>query len=416
MGSVGPATAIKPRLLIILNRFVIGGQAVDTIPLAHDLQKWFEVLILYGEKEKDEIEPAFLLERYPGLNMKKVSSLRRSINPFTDISSLVSLYNIINTFKPHIVHTHGAKSGVLGRLASWVSGVPVVVHTFHGHFFHSYFSGWVSRLVASVERMIGRITTAAIALSETQKHELSAVYRILPEEKITVVSLGFAATSQDYELAHRSTFRNRYGLNDNDVAIGIVGRIVSVKNHSFFVQVVKEFQYQHLQSNAAFFVIGDGELRKHVEEELSANALPFSTNKISAENRILFTSWLQDMDEVMSGLDITVLTSLNEGTPVSMLESQFFRRPVVCTNVGGVKDTMVDGKTGFLVPPGNVADFVQKLALLVHDPKLREQMGEAGRRFVQAKFSKENEVNTTTDFYLSLLRKKNKHFTTSQLN
>ena len=410
MGAVKERTG-KPRLLIILNRFVIGGQAVDTIPLASELMNTFDVLILYGEKEKDEIEPSFLLQQYPSLILRRVPQLRRSINPLTDIAAFFRLYAIISNYKAHIVHTHGAKSGVLGRLAAIFSRVPVIIHTFHGHFFHSYFSSFVSKLVAFVERVIGKVTTAAIALSETQKHDLAMVYRILPARKITVIPLGFTYVTDRSEAELRQSFRQQYGLAENDIAIGIVGRIVPVKNHSFFVRIVKHYYEQFPESSAIFFVIGDGELRMQVEEEFASNQISYTFGKVSPGVKVVFTSWLQEMDEVMTGLDITVLTSLNEGTPLSMIESQFFGRPVIATHVGGVKDTMIDGKTGYLVEQNATAEYVAKLHQLLHDKQLRQQMGEASKEFVRQKFSKQNEVNITRDFYLSLLRKKKILFT-----
>lgn len=176
----------KPRLLIILNRFVIGGQAVDTIPLAWHLQKDFEIRILYGEKEKDEVEPGFLLKKYPGLHLKKIRFMRRSINPFIDVLAFFSVLGSIIGFKAHIVHTHGAKSGFTGRLAAWLCRVPVIIHTFHGHLFHSYFSSTVSSFISFTERATARITTAAIALSEAQKTELAKEFRIMPAKKLKI--------------------------------------------------------------------------------------------------------------------------------------------------------------------------------------------------------------------------------------
>nr|WP_242692229.1 glycosyltransferase [Aridibaculum aurantiacum] len=393
-------------MLIILNRFVIGGQAVDTIPLVHELQKDFNVLILYGEKEKDEIEPSFLLHQYPGLQLKKISHLRRSINPFIDIIAFFRLYFTISKFKAQIVHTHGAKSGFLGRLAAFISGVPVIIHTFHGHFFHSYFSKRISNLVAAVERMAGKITTAAIALSETQKHDLVHVYKVLPENKIRVVPLGFAYPSSENGATLRNNFRQQYGLQEPDIAIGIVGRIVPVKDHFFFLEIVETYMKSYPGSRVAFFVIGDGDLRRQLEARLAEISISYSNSAISDYTRVVFTSWLQDMDMVMTGLDIVVLTSLNEGTPLSMIEAQYFRRPVVCTNVGGVKDTMVDGETGYLVENRNTASFVEKLHRLVESEQLRSAMGEAAHAFVLQKFSKTNEVNITKEFYLSLLHQK----------
>ncbi len=396
----------KPRLLIILNRFVIGGQAVDTIPLAFELQKDFDLLIVYGEKEKDEIEPGFLLQEYPGLHFKKVNQLRRNINPFVDLFAFFLLLNTILRFKADIVHTHGAKSGFLGRLAAFCAGVPVIVHTFHGHFFHSYFSSWMSRLVASMERLIGKTTTAAIALSNAQLTDLVQEYKILPVQKLRVIPLGFHYNSAVSSEVLRQQFRQQYGLHESDVAIGIVGRIVPVKNHSFFVEIIKEHQQRFRNATVVFFVIGDGELKQKVQSQLNDSGIQFTESKVSNEIRVVFTSWLQHMDEVMSGLDIVVLTSLNEGTPVSMIEAQYFKRPVICTNVGGVKDTMEDGKTGYLIGQGNVNQFVDRVEMLIKNPSLRYQMGEYGQAFVKTKFSKIKETNATREFYFSLLRQK----------
>jgi len=396
----------KPRLLIILNRFVIGGQAVDTLPLAYYLSADFEILILFGEKEKDEVEPEFLLKQYPGLKLKKISHLRRSINPFTDIIAFIRLVFTIIKFKPHIVHTHGAKSGFLGRISAWVCHVPVIVHTFHGHLFHSYFSKSVSRFIAAIERQTGKITTAAVALSDAQKKELVEEFKILPASKIAIIPLGFAYDNNNDTSFFRNTFRNKYGLQNNDIAIGIIGRIVSIKNHLFFVQVIKEILSSHVSSRAAFFIIGDGQLRRQIEDELRKQHISFNNERITAENRAVFTSWITNIYEVMNGLDIVTLTSLNEGTPLSIIEAEFFKRPVISTNVGGVKDTMEDGKTGFLIQKNDVKSFSEKLTLLINDKDLRIRMGEDGYKLAVQKFSKQKEVDKAREFYFSLLKQK----------
>lgn len=396
----------KPRLLIILNRFVIGGQAVDTLPLAYYLSADFEILILYGEKEKDEVEPEFLLKQYPGLKLRKISHLRRSVSPFTDILAFARLVFAIIKFKPHIVHTHGAKSGFLGRVAAWVCRAPVIVHTFHGHFFHSYFSKKVSHFVATIEKQIGKITTAAVALSDAQKKELVEEFKILNASKIAIIPLGFAYDNNNDTIFFRNTFRNKYGLQNDDIAIGIIGRIVPIKNHLFFVQVVKEILSSHVSSKAAFFIIGDGQLRRQIEGELTKQQILFNNERITAENRVVFTSWITNIFEVMNGLDIVTLTSLNEGTPLSIIEAQFFKKPVVSTNVGGVKDTMEDEKTGFLIQKDDVKSFSEKISLLMSNENLRIRMGEEGHKLAVERFSKQNEVDKTKEFYFSLLKQK----------
>lgn len=394
----------NPRILIVLNRFVIGGPSGDTIPLAWHLKDNFDILILYGEKEKDELEAFFLLQQYPGLLLQKVPYLTRRINPFFDILAFVGVFKAILRFKPHIVHTHGAKSGILGRVTARLLGVPVILHTFHGHSFHSYFSKKLSRIVVLTERLLGKITTAVIALSQNQKKELSSEFRIVPASKIYIVPLGFDFKQLGQFITPRENFRNKYGLLPTDVAIGIVGRIVAIKNHSFFVNVISQLLSENKANSPAFFIIGDGDRRSQIENELTRKKILFSSQKVSQEVRVVFTSWLTDIDEVMNGLDISVLTSLNEGTPLSLIEAQFFKKPVVCTNVGGVQDTVIDGKTGFLIEKCDLTEFCKKICLLTESKELRIAMGEEGNRFVTGRFSKEKEVEVFKALYFSLLK------------
>ena len=396
----------KPRLLIILNRFVIGGQAVDTIPLIWHLQNHFHILILFGEKEKDELEPDFLLEKYPGLSLIKIKYLCRSINPFNDFFAFIHVYKAIKNFKADIVHTHGAKSGFIGRLASWLCRVPVIIHTFHGHFFHSYFSKSMSGFIAGVERTVGKITTAAIALSNAQKEELAGKYKILPADKIQVIPLGFAFDQDNDADRLRQDFRSRFGLQPNDVAVGIVGRIVAVKNHTFFVKVISKILTENVGSNTAFFIVGDGDLRKQVEDDLQKHNIAYNNSGVTGTVRVVFTSWITDMYSVMNGLDIVALTSLNEGTPLSVIEAQFFKKPVISTDAGGVKDTMLHGISGYITGTRDVEDFTEKLLRLISDSELRMQMGKAGFEFASKKFSKKEEIRATKDFYCSQLGKK----------
>ncbi|MEJ7682669.1 MAG: glycosyltransferase [Segetibacter sp.] len=346
------------------------------------------------------------MRKYPGILIKKNKYLRRRLNLFIDLITFFHVLITIIKYKPHIVHTHGAKPGFAGRVAAWIYNVPVIIHTFHGHVFHSYFSKHISNLIAIAERALGKITACAIALSESQKNELVNQYRILPASKITVIQLGFAFDKDLDHSALRQNFRNKYNLQQNDIAIGIVGRIVAVKNHSFFVKVIHRILTSNVQYSPAFFIIGDGVLRLQVENELHQDNIPFSTKGISAETRVVLTSWLTDISEVMNGLDIVVLTSFNEGTPLSIIEAQFFKKPVVATDAGGVKDSMEDGITGFLVEKNDIITFCEKLTLLINDEDMRSKMGREGNKFASVKFSKQKEITVTKELYFSLLRQK----------
>jgi glycosyltransferase involved in cell wall biosynthesis len=293
----------------------------------------------------------------------------------------------------------------VGRVAARLSGVPVIIHTFHGHFFHSYFSKRVSKFIARVERKLGEITTAAVALSVAQKDELVNKYKIIPAEKVEIIPLGFAFDQENDAQKLRAHFRSRYGLADTDVAVGIVGRIVAVKNHSFFNEVIRQVLAGPEGARAAFFIVGDGDLRGQVEAELKAKDISYSTDQITSANRVVITSWITDMYEVMNGLDIIALTSLNEGTPLSVIEAQFFKRPIVSTDAGGVKDTMKDGVSGFITGREDIPGFTEKLKLLINNSQLRQTMGEAGFEFAEEKFSKDKEIERTKKLYFSLLKK-----------
>ena len=229
---------MKPNVIIVLNRLVIGGQAVDTIPLAYYLQNYFNVLILYGEKEADEIEASFLLEQYPNLQVKKIKQLRRTINPITDLIAFFSIVQQIKKHKASIVHTHGSKSGLLGRLAAWLLSVPVIVHTFHGHLFHSYFNSIGNFFIKNIERLLAKISTHIIALSDEQFKEITKTYSIAPSNKVSIIPLGVdeKALQLSVEL-NREKFRTQFNLLPTDIAIGIVGRVVPIKNHFLFLIV-----------------------------------------------------------------------------------------------------------------------------------------------------------------------------------
>jgi glycosyltransferase involved in cell wall biosynthesis len=400
---------MKPRLLIIINRFVIGGQAADTIPLLYHLKDKYTIKVIYGEKEADEIEPLFLLQHYPGLDLQKLPSLKRSINPFADLISLYKIYQCIKSFKPDIVHTHGAKSGLTGRLAAKLYGHTVIVHTFHGHLFHSYFNKFTSRIVIGIEKVLSRITNAAIALSPSQKKELVEEFKVYPSHKVFEIPLGLCPppSLNSYDFA----FRNKYELNKEDVAIAIIGRIVPIKNHLDFLKIVINLIKKGIEG-VKFFIIGDGNGLQDLVEILKHNNIPFALpGQATQEAKVIFTSWISNMYEVIYELDVVVLTSSNEGTPVSLIEAQLCGKPVVAYNVGGVKDTFIDNVSGFLVEKGNLSAFADRLITLINNKELRKSMGVKGKDYSSSKFSKLTEVSSVDNLYTMLLDGKHRRRT-----
>jgi len=402
----GTKEGAKPRVLLFLNRLVIGGPAIDVISMAGFLQNDFEILIIYGEKESHEVEASYLLSKYPNLQLKKIPTLRRSINPFLNISVFFSVVKIIKSFKPAVVHTHGAVPGVVGRLAAYFCRIPVIIHTYHGHFFHSYFNKAFSTAIILIEKTLSRISDVIIATSSRQLNDLVDKYKIAPLNKVTVIELGIDdAFLSIADQQVNSSFVSNYDIKEDTIRVGIIARIVKVKNFPLFVEVVAKV-LKKTERKVVFFVIGDGYLKADIQKLFSDKGISWSSNESLKEGAsVIFTSWVSNIGEALSVLDIVVLTSNNEGTGLSLAESQYVGKPVVATNVGGVPDTVVDGETGFLVSPTDADTFAEKLLLLIEDDKLRKEMGTAARVFARNKFSKQNEIHSLKQLYIEQLKK-----------
>lgn len=390
---------MKPKLLIIHNRLVVGGPALDTIPLAHHLQQDFDIRILYGCKENDETEPSFLLEKYKGLALVNIPSLQRSPNFFKDITAYRHIYKYIKTFQPDIVHTHGAKVGFFGRMAAKRAGVPLIVHTFHGHLFHSYFNKFFTSLLILLERRLVKITDIIIAISESQKKELESILKIDKPSKIKLVPLGVDYIDVIMAEHYRQAFKRTYMIQSDTICVGIMGRMVGIKNPVFFLRVAENILKKHKGRAIKFFLIGDGNEMSAMKQFLEQHKIPYS--KGLAESPVVFTSWVQNIQSVLEGLDIVALTSFNEGTPMSLIEAQLCGKPVVAVNVGGVRDTMIDGETGFLINGHHIDEFSAAIIRLAEDDILRTTMGKNAKQFATRVFSKEKEIENMKNLYLS---------------
>jgi glycosyltransferase involved in cell wall biosynthesis len=391
---------LKPRLLIILNRLVVGGQSIDTVPLTNYLKNDYDILIVYGEKENDEIEFTDILQKANGISFQKIASLKRNVNLVSDVKVIFSLCSLIKKFKPIIIHTHGTKPGVVGRLAAWLTNVPVIIHTFHGHLFHSYYNKPVSFFIVQLEKLLGRISSKIIVLSKKQHEEICERYKIVRKEKVALIPLG--VNEKDYNSCApelRSKFRHAYQLSENCVAVGIIGRIVPVKNLQMFVEVIVQLMQSSVKEHVKVFFVGDGYSKRELQNILSQNKIEWSQEKNNRNAEVIFTSWVTPITAALHGFDIVALTSLNEGTPMSLIEAQICGKPVVATDAGGVADTFLNNESGFLVKDYDINEFTNKLLLLIQNNELRKKMGEKGRWFAKEKFSKETEVKAFRTLY-----------------
>lgn len=375
------------RVLRIINRFNLGGPTYNVAYLSKYLPEEYETMLVGGEKDDSEDSSLFIAESL-GLKPIIIAEMKRSLHPWYDYLAYRKIKKIIREFKPDIVHTHASKAGTLGRLAAKHCGVPVIIHTFHGHVFHSYFGRFSTWFYKTIERYLAKSTTRIVAISELQRKELSEIHQIAPSSKFTLIPLGFDLKKFADELpAKRLEFRNKFGLNEEHMAVGIIGRLVPIKNHKMFI---KGIQILHAAGfkNVKGVIVGDGELRQELEAFTENQGLKIKKAGMPADTSdIIFTGWIKEADVALAGLDIICLTSFNEGTPVSLIEAQAAGKPIISTRVGGVEDVVQEDITALLCKSDHPEEFAEQLSRLVNDQALRKKLSGGGRSFVVERFS-----------------------------
>lgn len=398
-----------PRILTIINRLNLGGPAFHVAILTKHLQKDFEVLLVAGTKQDSEESSAYIVKDL-GLSFISLEHMKRSINPLNDYRSYRELRKIIREFKPDIVHTHAAKAGALGRLAAYHEKVPVIIHTFHGHVFHSYFHPLKAKLFLKIERYLASISTAIIAISERQKRELSFHYSLCKASKIHMIPLGFDLTKfRENTEEKRKTFRKKFMIEDDEIAVGIIGRLVPIKNHSLFIGSAAKILKKTGQK-VRFLIIGDGESRIPLMKEAALLGIDFSYYpEEKRKSDLTFCSWIRDVDVCIAGLDIVALCSYNEGTPVSLIEAQAGEKPIISTNVGGIENVVKNGETALLVDTNDYDAFSKNMLMLIEDAELRKKLSEKSWEFVKNKFHYTRLIQDMSDLYRNLLAKKDDH-------
>jgi glycosyltransferase involved in cell wall biosynthesis len=389
------------KVLRIINRFNLGGPTYNVAYLSKYMAPKYETLLVGGLKDTEEESSEYILESM-GLTPVIIPEMKREVNIPSDRKALKKIRALIREYKPDIVCTHASKAGALGRIAAYKERVPVIVHTFHGHVFHSYFGKTKTELYKRVERYLAKKSDVIIAISEQQKRELTEVYKICPPEKVKVVPLGFDLEKfRTNRTEKRAKFREKYCLKEEDVVICIVGRLAPIKNHYFFIQAIN---YLKLNSNSKFkaFIVGDGEEREKLMQYCSEQGIVFGT-EMTDDTDIIFTSWIKEIDYVYAGCDIAALTSLNEGTPVSLIEAQASGIPVISTDVGGVRDILDYHET--LFKSDDLAGFSQMLNRMVEDESYRKLLSEKGGH-VFSKFHYTRLVSDMDEIYQEVLNQK----------
>lgn len=390
-----------PKVLRIINRFNIGGITYNVSYLSRFLEPEYETLLVGGPEEEGEDSSLYIPESL-GLKPRVLEQFQRSISFRADYRAYKEIKKLIREFKPDIVHTHASKAGAVGRLAAIHCKVPVIVHTFHGHVFHSYFGKLKTGFYIFIERWLARRSDAIVAISNKQKQELSEVFRITRPEKMHVVPLGFDLTRFTQNKAeNRRSFREKYALKEDMIAIGIIGRLAPVKNHRLFIEAIAQLKKAGI-GNFKTFIIGDGETKQEIMNCCREFGVSYSEHPTDAVD-VIFTSWIRQVEWALHGLDIVALTSLNEGTPVSIIEAQASGKYVVATNVGGIEDVLhPDG--GLLSEVEDRQGYFANLERACREFGKHEQHAEAGTQWALSKFSYQRLVTDMAQLYRTLIK------------
>lgn len=405
----------KPiRILRIIARLNVGGPAIQAVSLSANLSKdLFRTLLVCGSVSPDEGDMSYLAGEH-GVEPYILPQLGRAISMTDDIRSFMALRKIIRRFRPHIIHTHTAKSGTLGRLAAVSLNLArgsreriKLVHTFHGHVFHSYFGSLKTSLFIRIERFLARFTDRIVVISPRQQKDICQKFRIAGKEKVRVIPLGFDLSHFSGSENHRKDIREKFlSFQPQDtLLVGIIGRLTHVKNHRMLLDAAKCLKEKKADAYFKFLIIGDGELKEELMQY---------SDEIGVKDSFVFTGWQRSMPSVYSAIDIVALTSLNEGTPVSLIEAMASQKPVVATDVGGVGDLMgavegrdTDGFTiarnGILIPSKRGDILARALLFLLENKEASKKRVKNAREFVLNEFTLEGLVNNIEFLYNELL-------------
>ena len=375
--------ATQVKVMQIIARMNVGGPAVIVAELMRGLDKSeFEQILVTGFCDENEAD--YLDTVAKDIKANRIAGLGRSISLIADLKAFFGLVSLIRKYQPDIIHTHTAKAGVLGRLASLLAGRGAVrVHTFHGHLLHGYFNGLITKIVILIEKILAARTSVLIAIGSKVRDDLIAA-GIGSKGKYRVFFPGLPAP----KTFAKAAAQNVLGISSQTLFITFVGRLTQIKRPDRLLDVAKECKQRGL--DVRFLVAGEGELFESSKER-----------SLKEQLNLTFFGWRSDIDQIFAASDIAILTSDNEGIPLTLIQAAQASLPIVATGVGSISDIVINESTGYLTStnPADMADAIEKL---VRDPQLRKMMGEAGKSRAGQYFSLDRMLKDHSDLYRSL--------------
>lgn len=427
MSEVG-SSHLYPKVLRIIARLNVGGPARHVVWLNAGLERegWRSLLVTGKVPPGEDDMSYFAAEN--GITPVIIPQMSREISA-KDIVTVWKLYRLFLKWRPDILHTHTAKAGTVGRLAGllyrWLTPGALIgrrrpclfVHTYHGHIFHSYYGALKTRLFLAIEKMLALLATdRIIVISPQQYKEIHEQFGVGRKAQFAIIPLGLDTSAFAGWGGRRESMREALGLGEGDVAVGIVGRLTEVKNHMLFLKSVARYKelygVERDGRRVSFMVVGDGHLREKLEAEAS---------RLGLRENVTFMGTRSDLERLYPALDVVALTSLNEGTPLTLIEAMANARAVIATAVGGVVDLLGEKNSsalagsdplgytlrerGILVSPNDADGFAEGLSRLIEDEGLRQEMGRRGLHFVEGSYSKQRLLRDVISLYRELLRK-----------
>jgi len=379
----------------MIARLNMGGPALHVTYLTRELAaRGYDTTLVAGALSQGEDSMAFVA-REAGVSFVRIPQLQRELSLVHDPISIRRIVDEIRRVRPHILHTHTAKAGAVGRLAALLAGdarPPIIVHTFHGHVLRGYFDPARTALFREVERQLATHTTRLIAVSPEVRDDLVGL-GVAPVEKFTVIRLGIDLEKRVQSTDGRAGLRRLFGLPEDQFVVGWVGRMTEVKRLPDVIASFAELRRRGV--DATLCLVGDGPDRQAAEVQARA---------LGIARHVLFVGYQRDVSSYYSMFDVLLLASANEGTPVVAIESLAGGRPVVSTRVGGVPDVVSDGVDGLLCDPGDVSGLATALGQLAASTALRSRFGEAGQARIVPRYSVDRLVDDVDALYRDLLR------------
>jgi len=383
------------KVLRVIARLNVGGPALHVAYLTAGLaDHGYDTTLVAGTVGRGEESMAFIADA-KGVRIEVIDELARSISPLRDARAVWKLAQLIRRERPTILHTHTAKAGAVGRVAALLAGrarPPIVVHTFHGHVLRGYFNRVATFGFRTLERLLAYATTRLIAVSPEVRDDLVRLH-VAPASKFAVIRLGIELDQRvGGDAAGRTETRRVLGLAGDPFVVGWVGRMTAVKRTDLVVEVLRELVGRGV--DARLLLVGDGPDRDHLERY---------AHELGVIKRCLFLGYQEEVGRFYDAIDALLLPSVNEGTPVSVIEALAAERPAVATRVGGTPDVIRDGVDGFLVDSADPGELAERLAELARDPGRRAEMGAAGRSRVLERYAVDRLVDDVDALYRELL-------------